>query len=177
MLQTISVLVENKPGALMRVTGLLTQRGFNIESLIVAKTVDAALSRMSITVEVEDKQRAQLIKQILKLVNVLDARDLTEGPSVSRELALITIRAGREAQRSILREANIYGAKVVDAGEETLVLEMVGDTEKVDALLESLQSNGEFEATRTGPLAIPLDLSKLRLAAPLELEDKSLATR
>lgn len=176
MLQTISVLVENKPGALMRITGLLTQRGYNIESLIVARTVDPELSRMVLTVDVEDKLRPQLIKQIVRLINVLDAQDLTDTPSVSRELALITIKAQGDAQRAVLREAHMYGAVVVDAGSETLALQMTGDTEKVDTFIENLRAYGEFEVTRTGPLAIALEISKLKLAEPLELETRNLVS-
>src|SRR5450432_2820506 len=88
MLQIISILVENKPGALMRVTGLLTSRGYNIESLTVARTLDPTLSRMTISVDVEPKLCVQVIKQMNKLVNVLQANDLTESPSVLRELVL-----------------------------------------------------------------------------------------
>jgi acetolactate synthase I/III small subunit len=170
MLQTISVLLENKPGALMRVTGLLTQRGFNIESLIVAKTVDPDLSRICLTVEVEEKQRPQIIKQITKLINVLETKDLTEIPSVSRELALITIKANKDKQRNILKEASIYNAIVVDAGEETMALQITSDSEKIDTFIENLRSYGEFEVTRTGPLAIALAISKLKLSAPLDVE-------
>src|ERR1700716_1033308 len=92
MLQIISLLVENKPGALMRVTGLLSARGYNIESLTVARTLDPELSRMSIAVDVDATLRAQVIKQMNKLVNVLQATDLTETPSVRRELVLVRVR-------------------------------------------------------------------------------------
>ena len=93
MLELISLLVENKPGALMRVTGVLSARGYNIESLTVARTLDPELSRMSITVDIEPTQRAQVIKQINKLVNVLQATDLTDAPAVRRELALVRVRS------------------------------------------------------------------------------------
>ena len=92
MLQVISLLLENKPGALMRVTGLLSQRGYNIESLTVARTLDPELSRMTIVVDVEAAQRQQVIKQMNKLINVLQATDLTELPAVIRELVLVRIR-------------------------------------------------------------------------------------
>jgi len=92
MLQVISLLLENKPGALMRVTGLLSQRGYNIESLTVARTLDPALSRMTIVVDVEGAQRPQVIKQMNRLINVLQAADLTESPAVVRELLLVRIR-------------------------------------------------------------------------------------
>ena len=88
MLQTISLLLENKPGALLRVTGVLSARGYNIETLTVAKTLDPELSRMTITVDVEDRLRSQVLKQMNKLVNVLQATDLTESPAVIREMVL-----------------------------------------------------------------------------------------
>ena len=96
MQQIISVLMENKPGALMRVTGLFAQRNYNIESLTVARTLDPSLSRMTIVADVDSKIRAQVIKQINKLVNVLQATDLTDGPAVSREMVLLRIRSGME---------------------------------------------------------------------------------
>ena len=93
MLQIISILMENKPGALMRVTGLFAQRNYNIESLTVARTLDPPLSRMTIVADVDPKIRAQVIKQINKLVNVLQATDLTDAPSVAREMVLLRIRS------------------------------------------------------------------------------------
>src|ERR1700680_850473 len=108
MLQLISLLVENKPGALMRVTGLLSARGYNIESLTVARTLDPELSRMSITVEIEPHQRAQVIKQMNKLINVLQASDLTETPAVRREMVLVRVRATMQNRTAILKEAEIF---------------------------------------------------------------------
>src|SRR6516165_6167712 len=101
--------MENKPGSLMRVTGLLTARGYNIESLTVARTMDPELSRMSIVVDIEpgeagDKQRAQLIKQMNKLINVLQASDLTESPAVRREMVLLRVRSNMQNRTAILKE-------------------------------------------------------------------------
>src|SRR5882724_3856339 len=107
MLQLISILMENKPGALMRVTGLLTARGYNIESLTVARTTDPELSRMSIVVDIETTQRGQLIKQMNKLINVLQASDLTEAPAVRRELVLVRVRSTMANRTAILKEAEI----------------------------------------------------------------------
>src|SRR3982750_2960791 len=115
MLQIISVLVENKPGALMRITGLFTQRNYNIDSLTVARTLDPSLSRMTIVADVDPKIRQQVIKQINKLVNVLQATDLTDAPSVARELVLLRIRASMESRTAILKEAEIFGGRVVDS--------------------------------------------------------------
>src|ERR1700746_1325270 len=111
MLQLISLLMENKPGALMRVTGLLSARGYNIESLTVARTLDPELSRMSIVVDVEPNQRAQVIKQMNKLINVLQAIDLTEGQAVRRELGLLRLRANMQNRAAILKEAEIFGGR------------------------------------------------------------------
>src|SRR5437773_8358069 len=112
MLQVISLLLENKPGALMRVTGLLGARGYNIESLTVARTLDPELSRMTIVVDVDAALRHQVIKQMNKLVNVLQAADLTETPSVSRELVLVRVRTEQESRTAVLNEAEIFGARV-----------------------------------------------------------------
>ena len=105
MLQVISLLVENKPGALMRVTGLLSQRGYNIESLTVARTLDPEVSRMTIAVEVDSTLRQQVIKQMNKLINVLQATDLSDSPSVFRELLLVRIRTSQETRAAVLKEA------------------------------------------------------------------------
>jgi acetolactate synthase I/III small subunit len=175
MLQLISILMENKPGALMRVTGLLTARGYNIESLTVARTVDPQLSRMSIVVDIEpgeagDKQRMQLIKQINKLINVLQASDLTELPSVRRELALVRVRSTMQNRTSILKEAEIFGARAVDSSVEGFVLEATGDSEKLDEFMDVMRSYGEIEVTRSGLVAVPLETKKLKLAPPVTRE-------
>src|SRR5208282_6401562 len=103
MLQVISLLLENKPGALMRVTGLLSQRGYNIESLTVARTLDPELSRMTIVVDVDAALRQQVIKQMNKLVNVLQAVDLTESPAVRREMVLVRVRTAMETRTAVLK--------------------------------------------------------------------------
>src|ERR1700750_2006842 len=104
MLQLISLLMENKPGALMRVTGLLSSRGYNIESLTVARTLDPELSRMTIVVDVEEHQRAQVIKQMNKLINVLQRTDMTEQPAVVRELVLVRIHTPQDTRTAVLKE-------------------------------------------------------------------------
>src|SRR5271157_766361 len=104
MMQIISLLLENKPGAMMRVAGVLGQRGYNIESLTVARTLDPEVSRMTIAVDVETAQRQQVIKQMNKLINVLQATDLTELPNVVRELVLVRIRVPQESRQAVLKE-------------------------------------------------------------------------
>src|SRR5579862_3025134 len=150
MLQLISLLMENKPGALMRVTGLLSARGYNIESLTVARTLDPELSRMSIVVDVEPNQRAQVIKQMNKLINVLQATDATEGPAVNRELVLVRIRVTQQNRTSVLKEAEIFQARVVDSTTEGFALEATGDSEKLDEFIDVMTTYGDIEVTRSG---------------------------
>ena len=167
MLQVISLLLENKPGALMRVTGLLTQRGYNIESLTVARTLDPELSRMTIVVDVDDKQRQQVIKQMNKLINVLQASDLTDSPAVVRELVLVRIRMAQETRTAVLKEAEIFGGRVVDSSTEGFAIEVTGAPEKLNEFIDVMGSYGEVEVTRSGALAIALDAKKLRLQPPV----------
>jgi len=166
MLQIISLLMENKAGALMRVTGLLTARGYNIDSLTVARTLDAGLSRMTIAVDIEPHGRRQLIKQMNKLINVLQATDLSEGPAVTREMVLMRVRASQESRTAILKESEIFGARVVDSTLEGFALEATGDAEKLDEFINTMQSYGEIEVTRSGAVAVSLDSKKLRLSPP-----------
>jgi len=167
MQQVISLLMENKPGALMRVTGLLSQRGYNIESLTVARTVDPTLSRMTITVDVEPNIRAQVIKQMNKLINVLQATDVTDGPAVNRELVLVRVRTSQQSRTAVLKEAEIFQARVVDSTLEGFALEATGDPEKLDEFIDVMSSYGEIEVTRSGIVSMSLDNKKLRLSPPV----------
>ena len=167
MQQIISLLMENKPGALMRVTGLLSQRGYNIESLTVARTLDATLSRMTITVEVEPNIRAQVIKQMNKLINVLQATDVTDGPAVNRELVLLRVRTTQQNRSAVLKEAEIFQARVVDSTVEGFVMEATGDPEKLDVFIDVMSSFGEIEVTRSGMVSMSLDNKRLRLSPPI----------
>ena len=167
MLQVISVLLENKPGALLRVTGLLSARGYNIESLTVARTLDPALSRMTIVVDVEERLFSQVIKQMNKLINVLQANDLSETPSVKRELLLLRIRLPQEARTAVLKEAEIFGGRVVDSSTEGFAIEVTGDPEKLGEFVDVMSAYGEVDVTRSGALAIALDSKKLRLQPPV----------
>jgi acetolactate synthase I/III small subunit len=167
MLQVISILLENKPGALLRATGVLSARGYNIESLTVARTIDPALSRMTIVVDVEPQLRKQVIKQINKLINCLQAADLTEAPSVVRELVLMRVRAAMDSRAAILKEAEIFGARVIDSSVEGFALEATGDSEKLDEFIDVMRSYGEIEVTRSGMVAVALEPRKLRLSSPV----------
>ena len=172
MLQVISLLVENKPGALMRVTGLLSQRGYNIESLTVARTLDPELSRMTIAVEVDSTLREQVIKQMNKLINVLQAADLTDSPSVFRELLLVRVRTLQETRTAVLKEAEIFGGRVVDSSTEGFAIEVTGDPEKLNEFVDVMRSYGEIEVTRSGIVAIGLEPKKLRLQPPVPTKAK-----
>lgn len=165
--QIISLLMENKPGALMRVTGLLSQRGYNIESLTVARTLDPTLSRMTITVEVEPNIRAQVIKQMNKLINVLQATDVTEAPAVNRELVLVRVRTTQQNRTAVLKEAEIFTARVVDSTTEGFALEATGDPEKLDEFIDVMRSYGDIEVTRSGVVSMSLENKKLRLSPPI----------
>ena len=167
MLQVISILLENKPGALMRVTGLLSQRGYNIESLTVARTLDPQLSRMTIVVDVDDNLRQQVIKQMNRLINVLQATDLTESPAVVRELLLVRIRTVMESRTAVLKEAEIFGGRVVDSSTEGYAIEVTGDPEKLNEFVDVMRAYGEIEVMRSGQLAIALENKKLKLQPPV----------
>ncbi|MDP2999347.1 MAG: acetolactate synthase small subunit [Acidobacteriota bacterium] len=167
MLQVISLLVENKPGALMRVTGVLSARGYNIESLTVARTLDPGLSRMTIVVDVDPSLRRQVIKQMNKLVNVLQVSDLSESPAVAREMVLLRVRTNLDNRTAILKEAEIFSARVVDSSVEGFALEATGAPEKLDEFIDVMRSYGEIEVTRSGMVAVSLESKKLRLAPPI----------
>ncbi len=167
MLQIISLLVENKPGALMRVTGVLSARGYNIESLTVARTLDPTLSRISIVVDIEPQLRGQVIKQMNKLINVLQVADLTESAAVKREMVLLRVRPPLASRTAVLKEAEIFGARVVDSSTEGFALEVTGDSEKLDEFIDLMRSYGEIEVTRSGTVAVSLEVKKLRLSAPV----------
>jgi len=167
MIQIISLLVENKPGALMRITGVLSARGYNIESLTVARTLDPTLSRMTIKVDVDPTLRSQVIKQMNKLINVLQASDLTESPAVTREMVLLRVRAALPNRTAILKEAEIFGVRVVDSSPEGFALEATGDPEKLDEFIDVMRSYGEIEVTRSGAVSVSLEAKKLRLSPPV----------
>ena len=154
MQQLISLLVENKAGALMRVAGVLTARGYNIESLTVARTLDPSMSSMTIVADVDPVMRPLLIKQITRLVNVVEAIDLTDSQAVCRELALIKVHVSPEMRPALLKEADIFRARVVDAAPNSYTLEVTGATEKLDALIGLLHNYGEVEMIRSGAMAM-----------------------
>ena len=167
MLQVISLLLENKPGALLRVTGLLSARGYNIESLTVARTLDPELSGMTIVVDVDPTLRAQVIKQMNKLINVLQAVDLTESPSVFRDMVLVRVRTTQASRTAVLKESEIFGARVISTSPDGFVLEASGAPEKLEEFIQVMRSYGESEVTRSGTVAMSIEAKKLRLQPPV----------
>jgi acetolactate synthase-1/3 small subunit len=151
----------------MRVTGLLSSRGYNIESLTVARTLDPTLSRMTIVVDCDPSLRTQVVKQMNKLINVLQASDLTDSPAVAREMVLLRVRSTQETRTAILKEAEIFGARVVDSSVEGFALEASGAPEKLDEFIDVMRSYGEIEVTRSGLIAVSLESRKLRLSPPI----------
>jgi acetolactate synthase-1/3 small subunit len=151
---TISVWVDNIPGVLSRVTGLFSGRGFNIESLCVAETMDPAVSRITIVSTGDEQITEQIIKQLHKLINVIKVTDLSEMEHVEREMALVTVKAEDKSRAEVLRIADIFRCRVVDVSPHTYTLEVTGNHEKIGAVLTLLKNHGILDEVRTGTLAI-----------------------
>jgi len=154
MRHILSVLVENEPGVLSRVSGLFSGRGFNIETLNVAPTLEEGLSIMTITTSGDESIIEQIIKQLRKLVTVVKVVDLTELKAVERETMLIKIDAEGDKRAEILRIADIFRCKIIDVSPEDLIVECTGDTGKITALINMLQRYGIKEIARTGAVAM-----------------------
>src|SRR5881397_956403 len=152
--RTLSILVENKFGVLSRVAGLISARGYNIESLTVAGSSDPGLSRITMVVHCESHLAQQILKQVNKLVDVVNAVDLTDANCVERELVLVRVRALQEKRATLLTEAEIFRARVVTATPENYVFEVTGDSGKVEAFLEVVRPYGIEDMVRTGKVAL-----------------------
>jgi acetolactate synthase-1/3 small subunit len=152
---TLSILVENKPGVLSRVTGLFSRRGFNIESLAVGTCEEPDMSRITIVVIGDDAKVEQVMKQLHKLIDVIKVSDLTENERVERELALIKVNAEPGTSRAeIMQIASIFRALIIDVGSKSVILQVTGDTNKIDALEKLLRQYGVKELVRTGRIGI-----------------------
>ena len=151
---TLSLLVENEPGVLARISGLFSGRGFNIESLCVAETTEPSISRVTLVTKGDMNILEQIKKQLNKLVDVIKVLDFTGTPFVQRELALIKIRAKPEFRAEILRMADIFRSRIVDVGTEHYTVEVTGDEGKIAAFLELLKPLGIKEIARTGAIAL-----------------------
>ncbi len=154
MKHTLSVLVENEPGALSRITGLFSGRGFNIESLCVAPTLDKTMSHLTLVTSGDEYIIEQIIKQLNRLVDVYKVVDVSEGEFVEREMALIKVKAEDETRAEVLRMCDIFRCKVVDVSPKTYTIEVTGPESKLRAVTELLYPLGIKEITSTGTIAI-----------------------
>jgi acetolactate synthase-1/3 small subunit len=154
MRHIISLLMENEAGALSRVAGLFSARGYNIESLTVAPTEDATLSRMTIVTRGSDDVIEQITKQLNKLIDVVKVVDLSEAGHIERELMLVKVRAEGESREEMKRMSDIFRGRIVDVTDKTYTIELTGAGYKLDAFLEALDKGAILETVRTGASGI-----------------------
>ena len=155
MRRIVSVLMENEAGSLSRVVGLFSQRGYNIDSLTVAPTDDETLSRLTLTTDSDDKKIEQIVKQLHKLIDTIKVVDLTGGSHIERELMLIKIKAvDNDVRAELQRRAEIFRGNIIDVTPTSFVMEMVGNSDKLDAFLEIVADIEKIEVVRSGVLGI-----------------------
>ena len=154
MRHIISILVENEAGALSRISGLFSARGYNIETLTVAPTEDASMSRMTIVTTGSEDVIEQITKQLNKLIEVVKVIDLSEAEHIERELMLIKVRAGQAEREDMKRMADIFRGRIIDVSDNTYTIELTGDTAKLDAFIKSLDQGAIIETVRTGASGI-----------------------
>jgi acetolactate synthase-1/3 small subunit len=154
MRHVITLLVENEFGVLARIAGLFSGRGFNIESLCVAETLDPMASTMTIVTRGDDQIIEQVLKQLNKLIPVIKVVDLIEKDFVEREMVLVKVSANAETREEILRVVDIFRGKVIDVGSKTYTIEVTGDEKKINAILALLKPLGIKELVRTGHVAM-----------------------
>lgn len=154
MLHTLVAWVEDRPGVLSRISGMFRRRGFNIESLTVGRSERPGLSRMTFVVETERVDASIVEANLLKLVDVVDVQDVTSIPVVRRELALVKVRADGPTRTEIAQLVEIFRAKIVDVSHGSVIVEVSGDSEKIDRLVEVLRPKGIVEIMRTGTVAM-----------------------
>jgi len=160
MKHTISVTVANKYGVLARVSGLFSSRGYNIESLAVGETQDPMISRMTIVVKGDDKILEQVIKQLNKLIDIIEVFDLREGSYVSRELSILKVKCNSKTRTEILEISNVFRAKPIDIGHKALILQITGSEEKIGAFIKLMKPFGILELARTGKVAMLRELNE-----------------
>ena len=154
MMNTLVVYVENKPGVLNRVASLFRRRGFNIESLTVGHTEKQGISRMTISLDTDERGAFLVEANLYKLVNVISVENITARPSVYRELAMIKVAATAETRTHLMQLVSVFRARVVDVAPDSLIIEITGTEDKIDGLLEVLMTYGVIEMVRTGRVAI-----------------------
>ena len=161
----LAVLVDNKPGVLTHVAGLISRRAFNIESISAGYTEEPDVTRINIVVSVEDEQElSQVVNQLQKLIDVIKIVNLTLEDSIERELVLIKVQASKESRADIINVVNIFRANIVDVTPEDIVIELTGAQSKIDALCEVLHEYGIIEIARTGAIALsrgPIPVKKM----------------
>jgi len=151
---TITVLVDNKPGVLSRVSGLFSRRGYNIESLAVSITENPEVSRMTLVVNGDEQEVEQITKQLHKLIDVSKVQDYLNIPMIARELALIKVNAAVENRTALLQLMEVFRGRVIDMSEKTFVIELTGGNDKIDAFEKLLEPYGIRELVRTGRIAM-----------------------
>jgi acetolactate synthase I/III small subunit len=151
---TISVLVENKAGVLARIAGLFSARGYNIDSLSVGTTDDPQVSRMTIVVQGDKQVLEQVCKQLNKLIDIIKVVDYLETPHIERDLVLIKVSADKSTRSELIQICDIFRAKIVDVAVESVIIEMTGDNEKIEAMTKMLRPFGIKEICRTGIVAM-----------------------
>jgi len=154
MKHTISVLVENKAGVLAHVAGLFSSRGFNIDSLAVGETKDSTVSRMTIVLDANDEVLEQVVKQLHKLIDVVKVQDLTGQDFIDRELVLIKVDAKPNKRSEIMQVANTFRGRIVDVKPRSLTIELTGNRNKIEAIVQFLKEFGIKEIVRTGSVAM-----------------------
>jgi len=154
MKHTISIMVENRFGALSRISGLFSARGYNIENLSVAPTSDLTVSRMTIVTDGDDRVVEQIVKQLNKQIDVIKVWNLSEHEAISREMVLVRVSTSDRSQDEIIRASQAFGAKVVDVSSNSLALEMMGDEQEVENFLNLLKPFGIKELVRSGAVAM-----------------------
>ncbi len=151
----LAVLVDNKPGVLTHVSGLISRRAFNIESISAGYTEETDVTRINIVVSVEDERELeQVVNQLSKLIDVIKIVNLSEVESIKRELVMIKVRASKENRADIIHVVNIFRAKIVDVSKENVVIELTGEQSKIDAICEVLSEYEIIEIARTGAIAL-----------------------
>jgi acetolactate synthase-1/3 small subunit len=154
MRHIISILIENESGALSRVAGLFSARGYNIESLTVAPTEDPSLSRMTLVTRGNDEIIEQITKQLNKLIDVVKLIDLAETPHIERELMLVKIKTTNENRQEVKSMVDIFRGKIIDVTSFSYVVEMTGQSSKLDAFVQSFEEGNIIEVVRSGPTGI-----------------------
>jgi len=163
MRRIISVLMENEPGALSRVLGLFSQRGYNVDSLTVAPTEDQTLSRLTLTTHGNDHVIEQITKHLHKLIDVVKVVDLTEGPHIERELMLLKVKAHGAQRAEIKRCVDIFRGQIIDVSANAYTVQIVGDSDKLDAFIQAIADADILEVVRSGVSGLSRGEKALRL--------------